>query len=64
MPSRWMWAWRVAAQLGMATEISSVGGVIENFDIEDGSEMAKALRADAELVDLVVELDAKLLNLA
>ena len=40
-------------------EVGGVGGVVEDLDVEDGGEAAEALGADAELVDLVVELDAE-----
>jgi len=39
-----------------------VGRVIEDFDVEDGREPAQPLRADAERVDLVENLDAQLLD--
>ncbi len=45
-------------------QVRGVGGIVEDLDVEDGGEAAKALRADAEPVDLVVELDAQLLDLA
>ena len=40
-------------------EVGGVGGVVEDLDVEDGGEAAEALGADAEAVDLVVELDAE-----
>ena len=36
--------------------------VVEDLDVEHGGQAAQALRADAERVDLVVELDAQLLD--
>ena len=43
-------------------QVGRVGGEVEDLDVEDGGEAAEALRADAERVDLVVDLDAKLLD--
>ena len=40
-------------------EVGGVGGEVEDLDVEDGGEAAEALGSDAELVDLVVELDAE-----
>ena len=56
-----MWAWRVAAQLGiMATgRLAAWVRGVEDLDVENGGEAAEALRADAEAIDLVVELDAE-----
>ena len=44
-------------------QVGGVGGVVENLDVEDGGEAAEPLGSDAELVDLVVELDAQLFDL-
>ena len=44
-------------------EVGGVGGVVEDLDVEDGGEAAEALGSDAELVDLVVELDAEFFDL-
>ncbi len=40
-------------------QIGGVGGSVEDLHIEHGGEAAEALRADAEAVDLVIELDAE-----
>ena len=37
--------------------------VIEHFDVEHGGEAAESLRADAELVDAPIDLEAQLLEL-
>ncbi len=43
-------------------QVGGVGGAVEDLDVEHGGEAAETLRADAERVDLVVELDAELLD--
>ena len=40
-------------------QVGGVGRVVEDLDVEHGGEAAQPLRADAERVDLVVELDAQ-----
>ena len=44
--------------------VGGVHGIGVDLDVEHGGQAAEALRADAERVDLVVELDAQLLDLA
>ena len=44
-------------------QVGGVGGEVHDLDVEDGGEAAEALGADAELVDLVVELDAERFDL-
>ncbi len=44
-------------------QVGRMGGVVEDLDVEDGGEAAEALGADAEAVDLLVELDAELFDL-
>jgi hypothetical protein len=44
-------------------QVGGVGGEVLDLDVEDGGEAAEALRADAEGVDLVVEVDAELFDL-
>ena len=41
-------------------QIGGVGRRVEDLDVEHGGQAAQALRADAEAVHLVVELDAQL----
>ena len=64
LPSSTKCAWRVAAQFGIiATGLRRrVRRVIVDLDVEHGRQAAEALRADAERVDLVVQLDAQLLE--
>ncbi len=64
-PSSLKCRWRVAAAVGdhRNGKVCGMGGKVHDFDVEDGGEAAKALGADAEAVDLVVELDAKLFDL-
>ena len=60
-PSSTKCAWRVAAQFGIiATGVGGVRRVVDDLDVEHGGQAAQALRADAERVDLLVELDAQL----
>jgi hypothetical protein len=40
-------------------QVGGVGGELHDLDVEDGGEAAETLGADAELVDLGVELDAE-----
>ena len=66
-PSSTKCAWRVAAQFGIiATGFDSprASGYVADLHVEHGGQAAEALRADAERVHLVVELDAQLLDLA
>ena len=61
LPSRWKWSVAGGGAVGDHGdgEVGGVGGVVEDLDVEDGGEAAEALGSDAELVDLVVELDAE-----
>ena len=64
MPSSAKCACRVAAQFGIiATGLEAACvGYVEDLHVEHGGEAAEALRADAERVHLVVELDAQFLG--
>ena len=43
-------------------QVGGVGGEVEDLDVEHGGEAAESLGADAEGVDLIVELDAELFD--
>ncbi len=63
-PSSTKWAWRVAAQFGIIAigKIRCVGWVVPNLYVENSGQAAQSLCADAECIDLLVEIDPEFLR--